>query len=269
MMHQIHYNVKSDHRLDPYLAWFDRYVSGFLTGPENDMACIRLKIDHSLRVLENGIQIGAALGLKGNDLLEVEVSALLHDVGRFPQYATHKTFIDAVSVNHGRLGAKTLAGQGCLRDLPVRIRKNVLGAVYCHNILVLPDGLPKGLDRTVRIVRDADKLDILGVLLDHVKPGGTKNEPVTLSLENDPARYSRRVLDSVLEAAPVAYGSLVYINDLLISLCGWIYDLNFRESFRELQRRGHIDSLLSLLPHDAEVDRLRREITTRLIQKGR
>ncbi|MDZ7641842.1 MAG: hypothetical protein U5J62_07460 [Desulfurivibrio sp.] len=73
-------------------AWFDQYVDGFASRPEDVQKNIILKKKHSERVRNEIIRIGKTLGLGADARRVAEITALFHDIGRFEQYARYKTF---------------------------------------------------------------------------------------------------------------------------------------------------------------------------------
>ena len=121
-------------------AAFDAYTSQY--DPDNSM--IRHKIDHTLRVAANCVQIADSLDLstrfqstdsldlstrfQSTDSLDLSTRfqitespglstdftdlawflGLLHDIGRFEQVRRYGTFIDSVSVDHAEFGADLL-----------------------------------------------------------------------------------------------------------------------------------------------------------------
>ena len=100
--------------LDRHIATFTAFADGHLTGKEDFDYYIRLKRDHSLRVLENGCDIVRNEGISGEAGELASLASLYHDIGRFPQFARYNTYKDADSKHHGRLGVLTLRGL----DLP-------------------------------------------------------------------------------------------------------------------------------------------------------
>ena len=67
---------------------------------------IRLKVEHSYRVLERMDEIADSMGLTGRRRRIALACALLHDCGRFEQLKKYGTFADIRSVNHGEIGAE-------------------------------------------------------------------------------------------------------------------------------------------------------------------
>ncbi|MBU2551845.1 MAG: HD domain-containing protein [Proteobacteria bacterium] len=254
--------------LIPYLAWFHSYVDRFITGERKKDSGILLKKDHSLEVLANARMILDSLGWDAERELNAAVAALLHDVGRFTQFARHGTFRDANSVNHGRLGAGILSREPLLADLPGRGRKQVIGTVFLHNRAFVPPGLPENLAAMTRLVRDADKIDIMRVIAGEVCREGGRDETILLNLQDDQRQYSAEMIDRIRRHEPVDYRHYVYVNDFVIGVCGWVYDMNYAAAFRRLLDTGRIETLLSLLPEDARIRDLKDEIILHVRRKA-
>ena len=79
--------------------WFINYVHTFKYNKPEIQQNIDLKEGHTIRVCEEIFHIGKQLGLNDNELRLAEIIALLHDVGRFEQYAHYQTFVDRNSEN--------------------------------------------------------------------------------------------------------------------------------------------------------------------------
>lgn len=126
------------------------------------------------------------------------LAALYHDVARFEQYLRLHTFRDRESCNHGQWGVRILKLRTAPEGRNAAVRKLVLAAVGLHNRFALPAGLPEGMARICHAVRDADKLDILRVMDEHLSGPRPYCPTVVLSLPDDPALHSDKVLDDAL-----------------------------------------------------------------------
>ena len=128
------------------------------------------------------------------------VAGLCHDVGRFPQYRRYRTFRDGISANHGRLGVEALTRYGGLDWLPPADRHLVRLAVAVHNRKLLPPAVAARQDAAgtlVRIVRDADKLDIVRVIVDYFRHPGPKDPVVFLNLPDIPDRFNPDLITAI------------------------------------------------------------------------
>ena len=189
-----------------------------------------------------------------------EWAALYHDVGRFVQYRKYRTFKDGVSVNHAHLGFKTLRQGSFLQGLSGRQARVVLQAVFMHNRAALPRHLPEPLGTVLSIVRDADKVDIIGVLSAHFFQENGDDQVLTLGLSNDPGRYSQHILEQIRADSFVDYRQMVWVNDFKLLLCSWVYALTFATARNVLRNRGQIQQLLASLPQDGQIAALTADI---------
>ena len=75
---------------------FERYVSNY---DMNDIN-IKLKYDHSYRVMELNKKYATLLGSNKEDIELASIIGLLHDIGRFEQLKVYHTYDDFKSVDH-------------------------------------------------------------------------------------------------------------------------------------------------------------------------
>src|SRR3972149_2809827 len=150
-----------------FRSWFSDFCRSFYSAHEEDQRNILLKETHTHNVCENMRHLAGELPLKNEEVLLAEAAALFHDIGRFPQYAEHKTFRDASSVNHAALGARILVEKGVLAGLSQKEQGLILAAVRFHNAFTLPDIADKEALLCLKLIRDADKLDIWRVFVEY------------------------------------------------------------------------------------------------------
>src|SRR5512138_271330 len=91
-------------QLDELRHWFDTYVQTYNDIDEEGSRNILLKVEHTRMVCEAMALLAAGEGLSDNEARIAAAVALLHDVGRFPQFRRWRTFRDSDSDNHARLG---------------------------------------------------------------------------------------------------------------------------------------------------------------------
>jgi hypothetical protein len=195
---------------------------------------------------------GAAIDAEGRTLedavLIAQAAGLFHDVGRFPQYAKYKTFRDAASVNHGVLGAETLVEQNVLSRLPQEEQTVILHAVRYHNAFKIPAAERRLNPVFLKVVRDADKLDIWRVFTEMFEmPPEDWPSAANLGLP-DTDSYTPDVLSCVLEGRPVSHAKVRCVNDFKLIQLSWIFDLNFKTSLKMLGQRNYMTLLAARLP---------------------
>ncbi len=250
-------NLEFDEAKERFEAYV-RETEGRLE-PGVDPHPISLKLEHSLQVLENAMEILDGMQTEGKIRDLTLLVALFHDVGRFHQYLTYKTFLDSVSLNHGVLGSKILGTTDLLQGLSPEERQMMRASVCLHNRKILPTHISPMLRFMTRVVRDADKIDIIRVMLEHFSaPEG--HPVVVLHVKNEPDSFTDSVYEDVWHARRGDYRKLKFVNDFKLMLCGWVHDLNFAPSRNILIRRGLLEQMLETLP-DLEPMRL---LATRL-----
>ncbi|MBI5075763.1 MAG: HD domain-containing protein [Nitrospirae bacterium] len=249
---------------------FLHYCRSFASDNKEEAKNYTLKELHSLNVSATMLSIAQSELQNRNMVLIAETIGLLHDIGRFPQYAQYRTFRDSDSVNHGRLGAEVLTERKMLAALSRDEQELVLDAVRFHNAYAIPQGLDPEKKFFLRMIRDADKLDIWRVFAEYYEKAPSERETAAgLGLPDRP-EYSDNVLACLAGKRLSRISDLKTLNDFGIMQLTWIYDLNFPVSFRLASERGHIDRIISILPATEEIIRavstLRQHISNRASQ---
>lgn len=233
--------------------WFSDYCASFHTADSKDQKNISLKEDHTFNVCRNIVEIAKELSLDINGAMVAETIALFHDIGRFPQYAQYRTFNDSISVNHGVLGAQTLIDEKVLKNLPVHERELIIQAVRFHNAFLIPGRLKKDIVFFIKLIRDADKLDIWRVFIEYYEtPEDERASAAGLGLP-DTEDYSEEVISCIKRRTMASLSSVRTLNDFKLMQLSWIYDLNFKASLRMLSERNYIGSIISSLPQSEAV----------------
>jgi hypothetical protein len=182
-----------------------------------------------------------------------ETIALFHDIGRFPQYAKYKTFRDSISVNHGLLGAQTLREGKILQNLSENEQELIIQAVKFHNAFSIPRKQKNDTLFFLRLIRDADKLDIWRVFIEYYEiPEEERASAVNLELPDMP-EYSEGVISYLYKKQIVPLSKIKTLNDFKLLQLSWIYDLNFKPSLNLLSERDYIDRITAKLPQTEEI----------------
>ncbi len=151
---------------------FADYTNGYDISDEK----IRLKVEHTYRVAGLCDRIARSLGMEENDINLAWVIGMLHDIGRFDQVKHYGTFSDANSVDHAHYAVELLFDRGMIAgyfgstdckglDESLGIIKK---AIYNHSAYRIEDGLGEREVLFCNIIRDADKLDIRGIVEKHI-----------------------------------------------------------------------------------------------------
>lgn len=234
-------------------SWFSEYCRSFYSPDQAQQKNIILKEEHTHNVCGYMVEIAQNLGLDEHRVALAEIIALFHDVGRFPQYQRYRTFRDSISTNHAALGADVLTENNVLKDLPGHEQEMILRAVNLHNVFLVPKKLDEETLLFVKMIRDADKLDIWRIFTDYyTKQDDDRASAVGLGLPDVPD-YSPEVIGSLLRKEMVRLSSLSTLNDFKLLQLAWIFDLNFTRSLQLVLERSYIDRISAALPRSAEI----------------
>jgi len=227
---------------------FSLYCKSFCSANSEDQRNIDLKEEHTRHVCENMIEIGRGLSLSQNQMMLAEAIGLFHDIGRFPQYAKYKTFRDSISVNHGLLGAETLAEKKMLQTLPHDEQEIIMQSVKFHNVFAVPKKEKDEIIFFIRLIRDADKLDIWRVFLEYYEtPDESRASAVGLGLPDVP-EYTAEVLANIFKKEIVSLSKIKTLNDFKLLQLSWVFDLNYKPPFRLLLERDYVNRIIAHLP---------------------
>ncbi len=232
------------------------YAASFLRNePEFDRN-IRLKLGHSFRVRNEARRIAAAEHFPEREAGLAELAALLHDYSRFEQFAKFRTFNDAESFDHGDVSARLAAGRQLLEPLTSPEERNrILEAIRVHNKLAIPEEFTEAERRLAAIVRDADKIDIMPILLDYL--GRPENESIVFGLSREP-RLSPAVREALRAGRSPAHRDMRTVCDFTAGKLAWVHDLNYASSRAEYRRREFLPRLRRFLPDTGEIEEVYR-----------
>lgn len=248
------------------LDWFDAFVAAHRMDDPEDNAHLDLKRDHCLRVMDDARAQAVELGWSGHLVDLATIAGLCHDVGRFPQYRRYRTFCDPQSADHGRLGVEALTHHGGLAWLSPEERHLVRLSVAVHNRKILPPAVADRQDTAgtlVRIVRDADKLDIMRVIVAYFRKPGPKDPVVFRHLPEKPNAFTPSLIDDIEDGRNGSYDSMRSVNDFALVLLSWINTLSFARSRRLFFGRGLVRDLFSVLPEHPDIAALSRRYHAR------
>jgi putative nucleotidyltransferase with HDIG domain len=236
--------------------WFTNFVKSYYSPNIEDRRNINLKEEHTLNVCKNILEIVRELNLNEDDVMLAETIALFHDIGRFPQYDKYRTFRDGISVNHGYLGAQTLIEKKILNSLPDDEQKLIIKAVRFHNAFSIPKKERQDIVFFIKLIRDADKLDIWRVFVDYYDSREEERATAAGLGLPDTSVYSKDVLSYIFKKEVASQYKLKTLNDFKLMQLTWVYDLNFKTSYKLLSERGYIDRIISYLPQDKEIKKV-------------
>ena len=208
-----------------------------------------IKIQHSLRVMEISKFLAEKLNLSEEKIQIATLIGLLHDIGRFEQYEKYKTFKDYKSIDHGDEGVKLLEKDNYIRkyiktDKYDNIKKI---AIKNHNKYEIQKGLNKEEELFSKIIKDADKIDIL-------------YEATTMFWENCEEKIkheeiSKQVIEQFENKKLIKNETRKTKVDEIIGVVSYIYDINFVASFEKIKKENYIFDILNKFEYNTQTNK--------------
>lgn len=238
----------NDSQLTKLKNWFDEYVKGFYGIDAVVDMNVELKDQHTRNTCGEMRYLTTEMKLPHNDCLIAETVALFHDLGRFEQFRRHRTFVDAVSVNHACHSVKLLSEMDLLAALPSQERETILTAIRLHNAKTLPADLSPEALLHARLIRDADKIDIYRVFHHYFELLRDDQESLKANLDLPvTSEFTPSILQALLDRTTIDYAQLRTSTDVTLLHLAWVYDINFVPGLRRIKERGHLAELVSHL----------------------
>jgi hypothetical protein len=233
--------------------WFEEYTGRIHCQDAEIEANIVLKLGHTYRVCENMTTIAGSLGVKGDDLALAQVLALLHDVGRFEQLQGFGSFDDRMTLDHAMLGLKAINRAGVLCSLSKRERNLIRRSIWHHNKYMIPVTENAEVAFFSKLIRDADKLDIMGVVADHFERRDQHpNRALDFGLADD-LRLTQDAVSDIMQGKMVRINVLKTLGDLRLLYLSWIFDINFPITLDLMKEKGYLERLLADLSMEPEI----------------
>lgn len=198
---------------------------------------IERKIGHSFRVMEISKEISTNLGLQEDQIQVAALIGLLHDIGRFNQFKKYKTFNDKDSIDHGDYGVEIL--NECIRKyIDLSKYDNIIKkAIKNHNKFKIEEGLNQEELLFSKIIRDADKTDILYESVHMFWQGNeSKIEEQRIS-DNIFNQFKNNTLIERKKGKKLEV-------DSIITILAFIYDINFKPTFEMIRNENYINKIL-------------------------
>lgn len=253
----------TEHDVLFFREWFNDYVERFQSDDPYTNENNAIKIGHSRRVCGHCVDICRSLEprLPEEKIYMAETIGLLHDIGRFEQFQKYRTFSDGKSENHAQLGAAVIRRETVLSRLEETEQSIILKGIQFHNLKDIPSNENDDTRFLLKIVRDADKMDILNVLAEFYATGdSTQNPALALDLPDSPG-VSDAVVRDLMARRCVDLKHVRFVNDFKLLQISWVFDLNFDYSLNHINARGYMDRIITTLPQIPEIQRIHHHIT--------
>lgn len=231
--------------LDSIEKWFQEMVRFFSSSDSITRHNLALKLNHSVATQKISIHLARSLQWSEHDGLMAECIGLLHDVGRFPQFYYYKTFGDNESRNHAQWSVELLQKENVLSSFSPDDQDVIYTAILHHNAFKIPTHVSERTLSFCKLIRDADKLDIYRIMAE---------EHYILDLPDTP-KVNPIILRSIFDQTCVQYKHVSSLTDLKLLQLSWVYDFNYSESLRYLEKQELLQKFVQTIPVSADVTR--------------
>ncbi len=215
---------------------FDKYVSDF----DFKVDGIEYKYYHSYRVQKYSEKISDMLNLGLKDKKLASDIGLLHDIGRFHQLEKYNSFCDK-KIDHADYGAKILFEDNLILNYDINKcdYEIVKKAIRNHNKYQIEDGLNERELFFAKLVRDADKIDILNAF----------SSIRVLEICECDEEISPSVREEFFNNITVRNVNVKNKNDKIISMLAFLFDINFEVSYRIIKEEDFINKFYDAIKH--------------------
>jgi hypothetical protein len=132
----------------------------------------------------------------------------------------------------------------------------ILRTIECHNRASLPPEEEEPCLFFMKLLRDADKLDIWRVVTDYYhREDGRRNKTIELDLPDTPG-ISRTVYQDLVHKRIVNANHIKNLNDFKLLQIGWIFDINFDPTLYCIKSRRYLECIRDVLPETDEIRKI-------------
>jgi putative nucleotidyltransferase with HDIG domain len=209
---------------------------------------LQLKLEHTIRVAADARTIAVEMGWPEEDVCLAEAIGLFHDIARFPQFQQYRTFSDAQSVDHGDLGVQTLEKEMLLDGVADEPRVLILHSVQHHNKKDLPSSLTAHEEKHLRLIRDADRLDIFFICWDSIQSGHIHDHPEIIMNIDFFGPPTPVILEQFERGDKIDYRNMKSMADRFILQLSWMHDLSYPSTKRLIRERDILQKFIEILP---------------------
>ncbi len=215
--------------MDKYIEAFENYVASF----DLEVSQLKRKKEHTYRVIKLCMEIAKSLQMNDHDVFLMKLIGLYHDIGRFDQFKQFSKFNDSETYDHASKGVIILNTLQILDDLEEK--DLILKAIENHNQIKLEENLSPREKQFCEIIRDADKLDILNLVIE----GKIKMNPYD-------EKYSEKAVQTILNGECIDLKEYPRKVDQSLVKIGLMNDIVFPFSKQYILKNNMIDELIEI-----------------------
>ncbi len=137
--------------------------------------------------------------------------------------------------------------------MPEEEQNLILQSIKFHNAFAIPVIFDDYSKLFLKLIRDADKLDIFRVFIKYYESPPEERASETAFGLPDTDEYSKTVISYLNNRRTASYKSLRTENDFKLLKLSWVYGLHFNYSLKLVQEKEYIKILAGKLPQTDEI----------------
>lgn len=207
---------------------------------------IKYKYNHSYRVMKNSEFLANKLNLSEIDKKLAKIIGLYHDIGRFEQDKRYNSFNDSKQFDHADYGVEILFKQNIIKQIPIEEKYYhiIEKSIKNHNKYQIEENLTKEEMQHAKIIRDADKIDILYAASEELLT------PKALDLTKDKEDIRESIKKEFYKEKTIKTSSLTgkkTESEKVLSYLALVFDLNYKFSADYILEHKIIDNFYNNL----------------------
>lgn len=235
-------------QLQTVCDWVQTFADGFRDTAGELPWVVSEKLIHMQHVADNMRELAQELEWPAEEVRLAEALGWLHDAGRFIQYRDYGHFHDPTSANHGFLGADAVTAAEWFAGLAQPECKTLQTAIRFHNAKSIPPHVPAPQLPLLRLIRDADKLDIFRVVAEGLNRDGFQDLIRVWPGLSVAETINPVLLQEIQAHRQGDFANIRSLADFLLLVISWIFLLHYAPTRKRVDRDGMFATLARFLP---------------------
>ena len=244
--------------LEAFRSDIKKYLKPFLSVQYKEDIYVLRNIIHAEKVVENILMLADSLEVSQRERNTAEVIAQFHDIGRF--WILHQDQTEKEKYDHAQASVQYLMTNKTFNSLDDSVKNNIAEIIRNHHLPEISGKENSITDFYLRLLRDADKLDLWRVTIDSLINNKKRSLLATELGLNDKAMVTESICRKILEGGVVNKNEIGTFNDYLLYQMSWVFDINFRKSYQILIQKQYMRHYYEALPKNDLVFEIYRKI---------
>lgn len=240
------------------LGFEEYFQSLIIDSPENQHKIEDIRA-HSMRVAANAMLLAKFVLQTEEEKYIAELTALFHDAGKAKMIVQGTESPTNIQRDHAALSAKLVQEMDFYAKLPDDVQAILVKSVENHNKLKLPKFDNEQLTLFARLLRDADKLDILDSSYRYFKEKYGVQPLMSYDLINN-TEVSDKIIKTILSGKTAAVEDMKTLNDYKLLLMSMSFDINYKYTYRIMSEKQYIQKIYETLPKRDQIIDMYRSI---------